>query len=176
MSSGLAAPATGPVRSVWYAPGTGQLLAQTETGRIFETSDFTHWRLNTTAAVPPVSRSATVGAKTFVADDANVYSSDGDGRTLLNLTAFNNRSVIGGGFTALAVSPSDPQEISVANSAGVWRSLDGGLSWAGLNDDLPNLPVRRLTGRRAAVLADGSTIEVNAGVWIASGSSLPMKS
>ena len=32
----------------------------------------------------------------------------------------------------------------LANQDGVWRSLDGGLSWAGLNLSLPNLPVRRI--------------------------------
>jgi uncharacterized protein (TIGR03437 family) len=108
-----------------------------------------------------------------MADAANIYASGDGGATWLNLTAFNNRSVIGAGFNALAVPASNPREIAAANSTGVWRSLDGGLSWSSLNDDLPNLPVRRLTARRAALLADGSSIELNAGVWIASGDSSP---
>jgi len=32
----------------------------------------------------------------------------------------------------------------VANDYGVWRSMDGGLSWSGLNQFLPNLAVRRI--------------------------------
>src|SRR5437762_11749543 len=37
INAGLAGAASGPVTSIWYAPGT--LLAQTSSGRIFETSD-----------------------------------------------------------------------------------------------------------------------------------------
>ena len=91
---------------------------------------------------------------------ANLYTSEDNGRTWLNLTGFNNRSVIGGGFSALAISPANPQEISAANQFGVWRSLDGGLSWQGLNEDLPNLMVRKLMGRRTVALADGTLVEV----------------
>jgi uncharacterized protein (TIGR03437 family) len=100
-----------------------------------------------------------------------VLVSDDGGRTWTNLTAFKNRSVIGGGFSALAVSPSNPQEISAANAFGIWRSLDGGISWRGLNEDLPNLAVTKLSERRTAVLADGTVIEDRAGIWTpASGS------
>src|ERR1700733_13529232 len=48
----LAGAASGPVDAVWYAPGGRGLLAQTQSGRIFETGDFVHWRLNTTATAP----------------------------------------------------------------------------------------------------------------------------
>jgi uncharacterized protein (TIGR03437 family) len=34
--------------------------------------------------------------------------------------------------------------LAVANDFGVWRSMDGGATWAGLNQSLPNLPVRRI--------------------------------
>src|SRR5438270_10719051 len=54
-NAGLAGPATGPISAVWYAPGASGLLAQTASGRIFETSDFVHWRLNTTVAPPRAS-------------------------------------------------------------------------------------------------------------------------
>src|ERR1035438_8524686 len=43
-----------------------------------------------------------------------------------------------------ARSPQDPDDVVVAASSGVWRSLDGGLSWSGLNQSLPNLPTGRL--------------------------------
>jgi len=35
-------------------------------------------------------------------------------------------------------------EVFTANHFGIWRSLDAGVTWSGLNDTLPNLPVRRL--------------------------------
>ena len=44
----------------------------------------------------------------------------------------------------MAVSPLDPNQLVVANDYGVWRSMDGGLSWAGLNDGLPNLAIHRI--------------------------------
>ncbi len=34
----------------------------------------------------------------------------------------------------------------MASATGVWRSLDGGLSWTGLNDFLPNLPAGASAG------------------------------
>jgi len=46
----------------------------------------------------------------------------------------------------VAASPRDPDEVVVASGNGVWRSLDGGLSWTGLNQFLPNLPAGKLMG------------------------------
>jgi uncharacterized protein (TIGR03437 family) len=178
INDGLAGPASGPVVAIWYAPGTGGLLVQTDSSRIFETTDFARWRLNTGAAAPQPARAAAVtslpeagarvqsaGSRLYATGTANVYASDDNGRTWLNLTGFNNRSVIGGGFTALAVAPGNPLEIAAANRFGVWRSLDGGLTWRGLNENLPNLPIRRLIDRRAVVLADGTLAAVEDGAW-----------
>jgi uncharacterized protein (TIGR03437 family) len=174
----LADPVTGPVRSVWYASNGSRLLAATASNRVFETSDFEHWRLNITDSTPaaPVLVSATRlpepgarvqsgGTRLYAVGVNNIYSSDDLGRTWLNLTGFNGKSILGGGFTSLAVSPSRPEDIAVANQFGVWRSLDGGLSWHGLNEDLPNLPVRRLPAKRMAALADGSVLQFDSGVW-----------
>src|SRR5581483_5256133 len=45
--------AGGPVTAVWYAASSsGGLLARTASGRVFETTDFTRWKLNTTDATP----------------------------------------------------------------------------------------------------------------------------
>jgi uncharacterized protein (TIGR03437 family) len=179
INEGLAGAASGPVAAVWYAAGTGRLLAATESGRVFETADFVNWRLNADVAVPSensgVVGAASVpeagakvqaaGARLYAAGRSNVFASDDSGRTWLNLTGYNNRSVIGDGFTALATAPGNPQEISAANQFGVWRSLDGGLSWRSLNQDLPNLTVRKLIDRRTAMLADGTLAEVQAGAW-----------
>jgi uncharacterized protein (TIGR03437 family) len=180
VNEGLAGPASGPVTAVWYAAGSSALLAQTESGRIFETSDFAHWRLNTAvnaapqpaATVPALSlpengaKVQTAAGRFYAMGSANLYASEDNGRTWLNLTGFNNRSVVGDGFTSLAVSPANPQELSAANRFGVWRSLDGGLSWQSLNEDLPNLTVRKLIARRTVSLADGLLIDVNLASWV----------
>jgi uncharacterized protein (TIGR03437 family) len=179
INEGLASPATGPVAAIWYAAGSNGLFAQTESGRVFETDDFVHWRLNTATAaqrgnpgsVVPLSlpeggaRVQAAGARLYAAGASNLYASDDTGRTWLNLTGYGERSVIGGGFTALAVSPANPRDVSAANQFGVWRSLDGGLSWVGLNEDLPNLMVRRLVGGRTVELADSTLVDVSAGFW-----------
>jgi uncharacterized protein (TIGR03437 family) len=179
---GLAGPSAGPVRSVWYA-AAGRLLVQTESGRVFETSDFQHWRLNSSpeAATPrPAAltaqtrpelglRIATSSPRRYSVTRNNVYASE-DGRAWINLTGLNNRSIIGDGFTGLAVSPANPLDIAAANQFGVWRSLDGGLSWQSLNDDLPNMPARRLIGPRTVTLDEASAAgfamaSVTAGKW-----------
>jgi uncharacterized protein (TIGR03437 family) len=154
------------------------LLIASESARIFETADFSHWRLNSEAVAPVTSgagiaaslpetgaKVVAAGSRLYAAGPGNVYSSDDNGLTWVNLTGYNNRSVIGDGFTAVAVAPSNPLEISAANRFGVWRSLDGGWSWRSLNEDLPNLPVRKLIDRRTALLADGSLAEADAGAW-----------
>jgi len=179
INAGLAGPASGPVSAVWYATGMGRLLVETESSRVFETADFVHWRLNTEATAP-VGNSGAINpatlpeagakvqmalARMYAAGPSNVYTSEDSGRTWVNLTGYNNRSVIGDGFTALAVAPGNPQEISATNRLGVWRSLDGGLSWQSLNEDLPNLLVRKLIDRRTALLADGTLAEAQAGAW-----------
>jgi uncharacterized protein (TIGR03437 family) len=102
-----------------------------------------------------------------------LYRSDNGGRSWTNLTAFHDLSIIGAGQHALAASPADPEQVVVANDQGVWRSMDGGLSWTGLNQYLPNLPVRRIlatpagaTGTR--IVADGlGVLELGPGdqVW-----------
>lgn len=180
VSEGLSGPASGPVRSVWYAAGGSRLLVQTGAGRIFETSDFEHWRLNSSDPAPdravssplgllrlpePEARVQSAGTRLYAVGKSNIYGSDDNGRTWLNLTGFNNRSIVGGGFSGLAISPANPLEITASNQFGVWRSVDGGLSWRGLNDDLPNLTVRKILSRRTVALADSSVITLDSGSW-----------
>jgi uncharacterized protein (TIGR03437 family) len=182
VNDGLAGAASGPVAAIWYTAGTRRLLVETAAGRVFETADFVHWRLNTdprdpaaavqnsglggTAALPEAgAKVQAAGARLYAVGPSNLYASDDSGRTWLNLTGYNNRSVIGDGFTGLATAPENPQEISATNRFGVWRSLDGGLSWRSLNEDLPNLTVRKLIDRRTALLADGTVAQVQMGAW-----------
>ena len=177
---GLAGPATGPVQAVWYNAAGNRLLAQTQSGRVFETTDFQNWQLNSSDAIPPAPAKPapflrpeagiqvrTTGARSYSVTRDNIYGTDdvGPNRIWLNLTGFNGISIIGGGFSALAVSPSNPLDITAANQFGVWRSLDGGLSWQSLNHDLPNLDARGFVGQRTVVLADSVLASVTAGKW-----------
>jgi uncharacterized protein (TIGR03437 family) len=62
----------------------------------------------------------------------------------MNLTAVRAQSILGERLLDVAVSPLNGDDVVVAGMNGVWRSLDGGVTWTGLNDKLPNLPVKRL--------------------------------
>ena len=158
MAVGLASPATGPVETVWYSPDGARLYARSH-GRVFETVDFENWTPVQGASepadtpAPGVVRLPEPGAKPTLAAAApgriyalgtQLYRSDDGGRAWSNLTAFHNQSIIGPNQRSVAVSPGDPDQLAVANDFGVWRSMDGGLSWSGLNLHLPNLPVSRI--------------------------------
>lgn len=155
----LASPATGPVERVWFAPNGSELFARTASGKTFVTLNFETWSEANPAPKPPPSIAASAArlpetaaqAITLSAASGRLYAlgrqlfqSDDGGRSWTNLTQYRTESVVGGGQRDVAVSPSDPDQIVLANDYGVWRSLDGGLSWAGLNQFLPNLPVRRI--------------------------------
>lgn len=155
----LAGPATGPVDQVWFAPGEGVLFARTASGAVFETADYQTWTLAADAPQPPAARPATAArlpeaSARIIASPSNpdvifglgrqLYRSDDGGHSWNNLTAFRSRSVIGDGVNSVAASPLDADQLVAANDYGVWRSLDGGLSWSALNQGLPNLPVRRI--------------------------------
>jgi uncharacterized protein (TIGR03437 family) len=177
---GLAGAAGGPVDRVWFSDSGARLLARTVSGRVYEETGAGEWKVagrevaeasadfRYAGRLPEpeaVVRSADSFHARLYAFGRHVYRSDDGGGHWTNLTAFRGRSIIGEGITALAVSPADPEVIVAANAFGVWRSADGGLSWAGLNDALPNLPVRRILdvpsgtqGTRIA-LADGRVLE-----------------
>ena len=169
----LAGLATGPVERVWYSADGGTLYAAASSGstakKTFETSDFEKWSASQAAApaIADLSADATnlpeFGARlkgfngqrsTMYAFGAYVYQSQNGGASWDNVTGFQGRSIIGDGVRDLAVSPRDPNEVAASTSAGVFRSLDGGKTWSGLNEGLPNLPAVRLwavpTGDRGA--------------------------
>ena len=154
---GLAGPVTGPVDSVWFSAAGDHLYARTSSGRVFETSDFTTWIPSKTTSSPPAEIKPSVTVQSSDPDakivliagrywslGRNLEVSDDEGRSFINLTAYNGDSVIGSNQRSLATSPLDPRVLVVANDFGVWRSADGGLSWSSLNEALPNLPIRRL--------------------------------
>ena len=154
----LAGLATGPVDRVWYSADGSQLLAHTADGREFATSDFETWQPSLAAAPAPVTRSgavslpepsavtrsARVNSARFYALAKFVYTSDNEGASWDNLTAFRNTSIIGDDLRDLAVSPANEDEAVVAGASGVFRTVDAGKSWSGLNQGLPNLPATRL--------------------------------
>jgi uncharacterized protein (TIGR03437 family) len=155
----LAGLASGPVGRVWYSSGGSTLYATTFTGRTFETQDFESWKASV-ATAPPVTGLSAAGTplpepgarlqgfngqrSTMYAFGEFVYQSLNDGASWDNLTAYGARSIIGAGVRDLAISPRDPEEVTVSTSAGVFRSLNGGRSWSGLNQGLPNLPASRI--------------------------------
>jgi uncharacterized protein (TIGR03437 family) len=172
---GLAGLAGGPVSRVWY--DGAKFRAKLATGATFETSDFETWTAS--AAVAPASTpdASTVGgpepgaqvrmsgSNAYAFGNA-VYRSADEGRSWEDVTRFRGVSIIGDGIRDLAVSPNNPEEIAVATDAGLWRSLDGGLSWTGLNEGLPNLPASRLL--RAPGSGVSARIEIPDGevVWL----------
>jgi hypothetical protein len=183
----LAAPATGSVLQVWFSPGGSVLNARTQSGRVFQTADYETWTPAETAEAPaplsaPAARLPEAGARVITTgtNRARVYAlgrqlfrSDDGGRTWENLTAYKSNPIVGTGQHSLAVSSADPDHLVVGNDFGVWRSLDGGMSWTGLNQFLPNLSIRRIlstpTGTAGTrVVVDGlGAIELPPGgvVW-----------
>ncbi|SPF38730.1 conserved exported hypothetical protein [Candidatus Sulfopaludibacter sp. SbA4] len=157
----LAAPATGPVDRVWFSPDGSVLYARTPSGKTFQTANFETWVPAADVPVPPrltppepvrlPEHGATVvttpaNRTTIYALGRQLFRSDDEGRSWTNLTAFKSAAVVGTGQRGVAVppSPADRDQLVVANDYGVWRSMDGGRSWTGLNQSLPNLPVKRI--------------------------------
>jgi uncharacterized protein (TIGR03437 family) len=158
----LAGLATGAVERVWYAPQGDGLLIQTKSGKIYQTNDFESWKPLASAVVPPLPDQSVFklpepGAKTRTAIGQSppsyafgqfVYRSKDGGGSWDNLTAAKVpgglASLVGRGLKDLAISPKDEDEVIVAGEDGVFRTLDGGKSWSGLNDALPNLPPARI--------------------------------
>lgn len=176
----LAGLASGPVDRVWYSADGSQLFARTSSGYTFATSDFETWQAASATPPPaPVTRSGAAtlpeqGAlvRTGRAGSARLYSfakfvykSDNNGASWDNLTAFRTTSIIGNDLRDVAVSPLNEDEATVADASGVFRTVDGGKSWSGLNQGLPNLPAARFlnlpSGDQGARLAlrDATAVE-----------------
>ena len=154
---GLAGPASGSVNRAWYSPDGARLLIRTSSGKLFQTNDFETWlTAPADTPVPPIlvtqpSNFPEPGAQFRRASPARLYAfgtyvhrSDDSGAHWTNLTGFQSRSLVGGPLLDLAVSPVNPDEIVVAGDNGVFRTLDAGLVWSSLNENLPNLPATHI--------------------------------
>ena len=170
----LAGPAGDAVVDVTLSADGARLVARTARGQLWQTSDLgeTWTRL---ASRPEDARSlspardlpapaedpeAVVYQHPYDSQYAfalgrDLYRSSDHGRTWVNLTADGVGSIIGSDQRAIAFSPLDPGLIVVANSRGVWRSLDSGLAWSDLNQRFPNLPEAKI-----ARIADNSSPRV----------------
>lgn len=168
----LAAPVTGPVIQVWYSADGALLYARTASGKLFQTLDFESWDPAAGDPKPPATFSRVPAripdpSASFIAlrsDSAEIwglgnqlYRSLDNGVSWEPLTAYRTQSVVGSGMHSVAVSPTDSDQIALANDSGVWRSMDGGLTWAGLNRNLPNLSVERILATPAG--AQGARIQ-----------------
>ncbi|MEO8048863.1 MAG: hypothetical protein ABI833_00485 [Acidobacteriota bacterium] len=157
LDEALAGAASGPCKRVWYGAG-GMLYVQSGSGRVYQTSDLESWQASS-ARAPVANAKAAVGslpepgAQTrALAGDASrvyaigeyVYRSEDGGLHWENTSVYRGASMIGGRVADLAVAPDNRDEIVTAGVAGVFRSVDGGRSWSGLNEGLPNLPAMRL--------------------------------
>lgn len=177
----LPAAATGPVTRVWYNSDGDSLFAQTRSGRIWTTTDFESWKPAAGQNVPTRIRIAAArlpeqnarfepvnGSTRAYAIGRFVYRSDDAGRNWVPVTAYRNTSILGEGMLDIAASPRDADELTVATQFGIWRSLDGGATWSGLNDGLPNFPATRLlavpnglrAARAALPLLNGAEMEI----------------
>ena len=169
----LAGLATGPVDRVWYSPAGDQLFIRTSSGKVFESNDFDQWaEAPADTVVPAVPEGRSIALPEQGAQVRNpagssprvyafgrfVYRSDDSGKNWENLTAFHGLSIVGDNLRDLAVSPTNEDEIVVAGSAGIFRSLDGGRSWSSLNENLPNLPAARI--RSLPEGAQGTQVEL----------------
>jgi len=177
----LAGLATGPVDHLAYSPDGSRLLIRTDSGHVFETSDFETWHAVTTEAMiqPPGALAVKVrlpedSAQVRVSRPVSprlyafgkyAYRSDNYGASWDNLTQYGSSSIVGDGLQELAVSPANEEDIAVGTGAGVFRSVDGGRSWSSLNQGLPNLPSARLltlpSGEQglSMALTDGAVVE-----------------
>ena len=131
--------ATGPIERVWYT-ADGNISVRTRSGVTWY-FDGERWRIDT--GIPPAANERQRGNRTYRIDN-DAFRSDDGGATWLNLTSYRGVSLLGGSLSDLAVSPQNPDDIVAANDFGIWRSLDAGATWAGVNQELPNLSILRI--------------------------------
>ena len=191
----LAGPAGGPVSDVFFSADGVRLFAVTTRGLVWTSSDLGEtWTLADVS--PETARGSALPARpaeplglpagessaaVYLSQDArfefalgaNLYRSTDRGRTWVNVTGDAAGSLIGLRQYAIAFSPLNPDFVIVANSRGLWRSADGGLSWSDLNANLPNLPSARITQAGEGSIPRLFLREIGPVQWPSSGSWQP---
>ena len=157
--------ATGGVDRLWFAPD-GTLVAHTDGGLVFKEESIGSASSWTSAAnlqnepKDEISIPASVAARVpepavrllrdprfsyrWYALGRQLYRTEDGGKSWTNLTSDGKISILGGAVRTLVFPLSDPDVLIAGAATGVWRSVDSGASWAGVNESLPNLPVRRI--------------------------------
>ncbi len=189
----LAGPAGDGVHDVAFSTDGNHLYALTARGKVWVTPDLGEtWEpapalpdarksargaASQQWAPPPEDAGAVIephpyDARYVYALGRQLYRSAESGQDWVNLTAHGPFSIIGEWQRAIAFSPRDSALLVVANSRGLWRSVDGGLSWSDLNRNFPNLPPARLleagpeAGAPRAFLQGVGAVELDAaGAW-----------
>ena len=163
VGAGLAGPAGGPVADVSFLVDGRTLLATTASGRAWVSrTGGDSWTLAESPAalgtiLAPLEETAAQApepgahvirhpyrAATLFALGFDLWLSPDDGDTWIAVTG-EEAPLIGSDQSAIAFDPFDADRIFVANAYGLWRSADGGLTWYGLNQTLPNFPTARFT-------------------------------
>jgi uncharacterized protein (TIGR03437 family) len=169
--AGVAGSASGPVERVWRSADETVYVFAEALG-VHGTRDFASWTPDDTAS-PPVQPDR-LGLRTAPHDafqvhvhpldptlvyaiGAQVYRSLDGGRTFAGLTRYRGVSLLGEVLYDLSLNDSDPLDLLVASDLGLWRSRDGGLSWAPVSGGLDNLQIQRILafpqGRRGLLAA-----------------------
>ena len=165
IDAGFAGPVGGPILRTWFSADGRRLHAAAADGALWASEDLGQtWAPSeergpeAALASPPGAAATGPGPPELIRDPyrphvvyalgEHLYRSDDGGGEWINLTALGRESVIGRWQASLAISPMDPDVIVVGNAKGLWKSYDGGVSWASLNRSLPNFPPVRFRQTR----------------------------
>jgi uncharacterized protein (TIGR03437 family) len=149
-----------PVSGLWFSEDETAVEAQLPGGRTFRrTIGEENWTLAPSAGkrlreleplalanLPePAARVLRVPGKSeSYALGRNLYKSIDFGRHWMRIASSDRQSLIGENLIALAVGEANPDYLAAATSEGIWFSSDGGESWLGLNNTLPNIHLQKI--------------------------------
>jgi len=183
IQAGLAGPAGGAAADVAFATdgrtltvraSDGRTLLSTDGGESWQADDGFRQLINLSPEGGFAGRDVfrhPYRAGVLYALGGDLEVSFDDGASWTSLTG-GDSSLIGAEHDSIAFDPLNPDRIYVANGYGLWRSADGGLTWYGLNENLPNFPEARFEpGARGAApvlrsdVLGGLTYSVGLGAW-----------
>tara|TARA_B100001123_G_scaffold448368_2_gene609227 strand:+ start:117871 stop:119901 length:2031 start_codon:yes stop_codon:yes gene_type:complete len=164
---GLVGPVGGAVSDTAFSPDGAVLYVRTAVGQIWKSSNeglnwsrfeftgdaenpFRHSLLSDADVIPPADDpNASIlqhsfRSSVYFALGHNLHRSVDGGNSWINLTGDDFGSIIGPWQSSITISPISSETLIVGNSFGVWKSVDNGLTWSGLNQNLPNLPTGKL--------------------------------